>query len=117
MMTDHFLTATTEAVTDEVTVLIAVGEIDRDSTRVLAESVREHTGRWIVADLTGVTFCDSSGLNYLVQLHHQLAGRGGSLAVAGARDFVLRTLRVASLDRLFPLHTTVDEAVTALSAC
>ncbi|MEU8242317.1 STAS domain-containing protein [Actinoplanes missouriensis] len=114
-MSDHFLTATTAVIADDITVLVAVGEIDRDSTNVLADAVREIPGRWIVADLSGVTFCDSSGLNYLVQLHNRLAGQGGSLAVAGARDFVLRTLKVASLDRLFPLRPTVDEAVTALT--
>jgi anti-anti-sigma factor len=118
-MTEQILTTTAERVTASVTVLSAFGEIDRDSKQVLADAAAPEAqgdGRRLVIDLTGVTFCDSAGLNLLFQLHSQLAGRGGSLSVAGAQDFVLRTLRVVNLDRLIPVHATVDDAVRAASA-
>jgi anti-sigma B factor antagonist len=117
-MTDHYLTATVKAVTSSVTVLTAVGEIDRDSTEVIAdaaEPVLLGDGQQLVIDLSGVTFCDSSGLNLMFQLHRRLVARGGALSVAGARGFVLRTLEVVNLHRLVAVHPTVDEAVRAVA--
>lgn len=114
-MIDHRLTATAEQISASVTVLTAVGEIDRDSTKALAAIVPD-TGKWIILDMTGVTFCDSGALNFMVQLHQQLAQRGGELAVAGAQSFVQRTIRITNLDRLFRLYPDVDEAVRGLTA-
>jgi anti-sigma B factor antagonist len=115
-MTDQYLTATVTAVTGSVSVLTVVGEIDRDSIRVMteaAEPVLRGDGRRLVIDLSGVTFCDSSGINLMFQLNKHLADRGGALSVAGARDMVLRTLEVVNLHRIIAVHPTVDEAVRA----
>ncbi|WP_229075092.1 STAS domain-containing protein [Actinoplanes sp. DH11] len=115
-MTDQILTATTEKISESLAVVTAVGELDRGSTGILGGAVDATDAVRIVVDLSGVTFCDSAALNYLVQLHLRLTGQDGVLAVAGSQSFVLRTLRVTNLERLFPVHATVAQAVEALSS-
>jgi len=117
-MNEQFLTVTTEHLPGSVTVLTLTGEIDRDSSLVLAEAaepVLDDDGRRLVIDLSGVTFCDSAGVNLMFRLHRRLAGRDGAASVAGARDFVLRTLTVVNFSRMVAMHPTVSDAIRAAS--
>ena len=117
-MSEH-LTVSAEHVTGPVVVLTAAGEIDHDSQSVLGEAAAaafESGGRRLVIDLAGVPFCDSGGLSLFVRLHRQAVERGGSLRLAGAQDSVRSVLTITSLDRMFPLHPTVEQAVRAALA-
>jgi anti-sigma B factor antagonist len=112
-MTDHFLTVTTVE-RDGVVVLAATGEIDRESRDVLGDAAGTATGEGLlVIDLTGVTFCDSSGLSLFVELHRKARVSGGELRLAGLQDMVATVVRATNLDRLLLLHPSVDDAVAA----
>jgi anti-sigma B factor antagonist len=67
-----------------------------------------------VLDLSGVEFVDSSGLGAIVSCLKRLGPRG-SLAIAGAQGSVQRLFTLTRMDRVFPLHETVDAAVDSLS--
>ncbi|HYG93109.1 MAG TPA: STAS domain-containing protein [Nocardioides sp.] len=66
-----------------------------------------------VLDLSGVTFLDSAGLGFLVSIHRRLRARSGRLILVCSNEPILRLLRLTSLDRVFTVHETVDEALAA----
>lgn len=72
----------------------------------LAALVREGTGR-VVVDLSGVEFCDSTGMNVLLSAMKRLRGHGGSLELAAPRPAVCRILQVTGLDTVFTVHDAV----------
>lgn len=73
----------------------------------------ERGGRDVVVDLTEVTFVDSTGLGVLVSARTRLTQRGGTLRLVVDSDRVLRTFRISSLIRVFPIHATLDDALSA----
>ncbi|MET8170467.1 STAS domain-containing protein [Streptomyces sp. NPDC005329] len=93
------------------------GELDYVSSPVLMEELQPLIARGdrsVVLDLSGVTFCDSSGLNALLSARQQAERRGVELAVAGVPQQPRRVLQMTGADQLLPVHDTVTEAETAL---
>ena len=68
----------------------------------------------LVLDFSRVDFIDSSGLGAVVASLKRL-GPGGALAVSGTRGAVAKVFSLTRMDRVFPLHETVDKAVAALN--
>lgn len=65
----------------------------------------------IIADLTGTTFCDSSGLRRLLMARNQATARNVQLRLAilpgGA---VRRVAELHGLDQLMPVYPSTDQA-------
>lgn len=98
------------------TVLSCTGEIDLMSAAefrtVLGSEIVE--GRvHLVIDLLGVTFVDSSGLGVLVAARRKARAFKGSLCLVVDHPAVLRVLHVTALDRVFPVHRSVADAMAA----
>lgn len=92
------------------------GEIDHDVRDVLSEALRvedEAVPPRIVADLSGVTFMDSSGINVFVAAHQQVSGADGWVRIAGAQESVLRVLQLVGVDTLISCHPTTEQALIA----
>jgi anti-sigma B factor antagonist len=92
-----------------------VGEIDvhtvgelRTILMALADEGRVH----IVADFSGVRFCDAAGLGALVAVNNRVAESGGSLRLIGVRPAQRRILQITRLDQLFRRYDSVDDALT-----
>jgi anti-anti-sigma factor len=67
----------------------------------------------VTVDLSGLTFCDASGLGVLARAARYARQKGRQLALASARPSLLKIMRITGLDRAFPeLHP----AVSAVSA-
>jgi anti-sigma B factor antagonist len=49
----------------------------------------------------------------LVSARTRLTQRGGTLRLVVDSDRVLRTFRISSLIRVFPIHATLDDALSA----
>ncbi|MEU4878436.1 STAS domain-containing protein [Streptomyces sp. NPDC021608] len=93
------------------------GALDYLSIPVLMEKLRPLIARGdrsMVLDLSGVTFCDSSGLNALLLARQQAERRGLKLAVACVPPQPLRVLTMTGADQLLLVHDTVAEAGTAV---
>lgn len=113
-MTSDILTVTAHDGPGASTVLKATGEIDRDSRerlRLVAEQAIIDGHPRVVIDLSAVTFCDSSGLSLLVDLHREAEAHGGWLRLAAAHAVLRDMLRITHLDRLFATYDTVEAAV------
>lgn len=64
--------------------------------------------RYVVLDLTGVTFCDSSGVSALVRGHARASAAAGGLKVLTASGQVTRVLELSGLARMLGLQSTVE---------
>jgi anti-sigma B factor antagonist len=68
----------------------------------------------IVADLTSTTFCDSSGVRYLLLAHDEAAAHDAQLRLAVQPDgMVLRMLTLMGLHHVLQVHVSLDEAMAA----
>ena len=59
----------------------------------------------VTVDLSGVTFCDASGLGALARLARHARAAGRQLRLTSARPSVLKIIRITGLDRVFPSCT------------
>lgn len=64
----------------------------------------------IVVDLEGVGFMDSTGLGSLVAGLKRIKEHEGTLALVCTREPVLKVLSITGLDKVFPLHDSVEAA-------
>ncbi|MFF8394939.1 STAS domain-containing protein [Streptomyces sp. NPDC016172] len=100
----------------DIRVVTLRGEIDHDVRDVLSAALLVDDGTApprIVADLSGVTFMDSSGINVFVAAHQQVSRADGWVRIAGAQDTVLRVLQLVGVDTLIPCHPTTEQALTS----
>ena len=67
----------------------------------------------VTVDLSGLTFCDASGLGVLARAARYARQKGRQLALASARPSLLKIMRITGLDRTFP---ELLPAVSAASA-
>lgn len=67
----------------------------------------------LIVNLTEVGFMDSSGLGVLVGALKRLTERGGELVLVCPEGSPLKVLMITGLDRVFPIHAAVDDALRA----
>jgi anti-sigma B factor antagonist len=98
------------------TVVAVSGEIDVYT----APKLREHLidlvsgGHYqLIVDLEGVDFLDSTGLGVLVGGLKRVRAHDGSLHLVCSQDRILKIFRITGLTKVFPIHASVDEALTA----
>lgn len=94
-------------------VVTASGELDLYTAprlqTALAALLRDPVDR-VVVDLSGVEFCDSTGMNVLLAAMKRVQENGGTFELAAPRPAVRRILQVTGLDTVFDIH----EAMPAL---
>jgi anti-anti-sigma factor len=92
------------------------GEIDIARAPALREQLigllRPGASR-LVVDLSGVTFCDASGLAVLVGVARRVGLLGGVLRLAAPTPLVSTVLRLTGLDSRFEIFASVPEAIGA----
>ncbi|MEU8799085.1 STAS domain-containing protein [Spirillospora sp. NPDC048819] len=97
----------------EDTVIAISGELDIASTPALRERLHtalRDTGPYVVIDLSGVTFCDASGLALLVDARRRTEPKGTTVVLAGPRPQMARLLRLTGLARVFTIRPSVTAA-------
>ncbi|WP_328905195.1 STAS domain-containing protein [Streptomyces sp. NBC_00234] len=104
----------------EWTVLRIRGELDLVSSPVVRQSVHEAVAEGqhdVVLDLTGVFFCDSSGVGVLIASRRLMKSCGGRLRLVlparGAEDgsHVNKVLGALGVRRLFEVYPDAASAV------
>ena len=96
-----------------------VGELDishEDEVRSALRSAVDADGDGIIVDLTECEFIDSSGVRALL-LGYEAQREDGSddlLAVAADGEQILRILSVMGVDKVIPVHPSVDKAIAGI---
>ncbi|WDV49514.1 STAS domain-containing protein [Streptomyces coeruleorubidus] len=65
-----------------------------------------------MANLTGVAFVDSSGINVFIHVHQRVSAADGWLRLAAVREPVMRVVQLVALDTVVACHATVEQALT-----
>jgi anti-sigma B factor antagonist len=87
-----------------------VGELDLATVGEL-ERVLEatDTSEALVIDLTGCSFLDSSAVRVIIQAADN-AGDSGLVSVVAPNPGIRKTLEIAGVDAMLPIHTALPDA-------
>jgi len=102
------LKVTTRSQGDHTVVSVA-GEIDLYTAPRLQSELMTALSRSpvrLIVDMSGVEFCDSTGINVLLAAHRQARERGGELQLAGPGSATRKVLQVTGLETVF---TVLDD--------
>ncbi len=98
------------------TILHVVGEIDMAT----APRVRQHAialvadgNLQLVIDMSGVDFCDSTGLGVLVAVVKRVRTAGGDLRLVTNDERLTALLELTRLDQVFDVYPRVVDATSA----
>ena len=107
-----------ESDVDDIRLLEVFGELDlATAPRLCAalDAARTHRVRRVVIDLTGVDFCDSTGLRALIGASTELRVSGGRLAVACLPSGpVARLFDIVGARETLRVFDSAEEARTSL---
>ncbi len=98
------------------TVLEVGGEVDVYTAPKLREKLVELVGEGlydVVVDMTTVEFLDSTGLGVLVGGLKRVRAHDGSLELVCTQERILKIFRITGLTKVFPIHDSVDDALSA----
>jgi anti-anti-sigma factor len=100
-------------------VVRVIGEVDLSNAEQIRNDVSAalpHDGAGIALDLTQTTYLDSSGIRLLFDLAQRLQDRRQQLVLVVTDEaLVRRVIILTRLDEAVPLHTNLQEAITALT--
>lgn len=96
-------------------VVTIAGNLDYVSGSAFDDSLKDarQAARWIILDLSGVEFIDTSALAVIVRHWREAADAGGALVLAGARYEYTRALWITGLSRRLAMYDDVDQALAA----
>ena len=103
----------------ERTVVVVGGEIDVYTAPKLREQLIElvSDGSYhLVVDLEKVDFLDSTGLGVLVGGLKRVRNHDGSLQLVCTQEKILKIFRITGLTKVFPIHSSVSEAISSAPA-
>lgn len=98
-------------------VLTVTGELDHHTAPQLTQALKSAPladGSPLVIDLSGLAYCDSTGITVLVTAYQRAEAAGSSFSLAGLSHDLRRVFQTVGLDQVFPLHSTLDDAFAAL---
>lgn len=93
------------------------GEFDIDASKSVYDDLlttfHDPACKDLIADMSDLTFLDSSGLTVFINTMQLLNGRGGAVYMTGLHPSIRRGLTVTRLDRIFRICDTVADVQTA----
>ncbi|RCG20097.1 anti-sigma factor antagonist [Sphaerisporangium album] len=97
--------------------LVLTGELDHGSASRLQKALDKayaEDARYLVIDLTGLTFCDSTGISVFLGARRAVAARAGGVLLVGLNSRIERIFRLTGVARAFATYPTLREALAAL---
>ena len=95
------------------TIVALKGEVDMhcspQARKVILACLEKN--RPLLVELSGVSYMDSSGVASLVEGLQLAKKRNLGFALAGASQPVMNVLRLARLDRVFTIHSKLEDAL------
>ena len=102
-------------VVEGVPVVTAPEEIDVNNAPTLQAALLEAAGpgaAMVVVDMSRTRFCDSAGLNALVDGDRRARVEGGEVRLVIAREAVARIVALTGMDRVIPIYASLEEALS-----
>ncbi|GAB3106565.1 STAS domain-containing protein [Streptomyces calidiresistens] len=99
--------------------LAVTGELDHHTAprlRGTLEDLPRDPDTTVIVDVSGLNYCDSSGIAALVTAYRRVVDPGGRLVLAGPDDEMMRLFGIVGLDELFTIRSNVEEAAATLSS-
>jgi anti-sigma B factor antagonist len=99
---------------DGVTVLTVTGPVDLTTAPALRDRLIQLITEGhvhLVADLTRTDFLDSTGLGALVGALKRLRTKDGKMSLVVPPGPVRKVFSITSLDRVFPVHESIEAAL------
>jgi stage II sporulation protein AA (anti-sigma F factor antagonist) len=96
-------------------VAVLTGELDHHS----AETVRGaldlelevHHDTWLILDLGGLTFMDSSGLGVILGRYRKIRSLGGEMAIVNIPHPLEKVVQIAGLQKIMHIYHSSNEAL------
>ena len=82
-----------------------------DLREEIGQVVGAHRGTHLLLDLGDVEFLSSAMLDTLCQFYRRIHAAGGQVRLCGMKPSIAEVFRTTNLERLFPIHADVDEAM------
>lgn len=104
---------------DDVAIVTVSGEVDVYTAAQLRSALEDRIAEGqtaIVVDLEDVAFIDSTGLGVLVGRLKTVKKAGGWLSVVCTNERILRLFGITGLDKVLPVHDSVEAAIAAAEA-
>jgi anti-anti-sigma factor len=101
---------------DDLAEMTINGRVDAVTAPSLNERVHEQIvkgARYVLLNLSDVTFLSSSGLRALLLIRKELMTLGGELRLAALQPQVHEVFTLTGFTQVFAIHATVDEARSA----
>ena len=86
-------------------IISVTGELDVATAEQAYAYISDVIDAWpapVSVDLSGLTFCDASGLGALARLARHARQAGRQLRLTAARPSLLKIMRITGLDRAYP---------------
>ncbi|MET9498328.1 STAS domain-containing protein [Streptomyces sp. NPDC006552] len=116
-MTDRTLTTDHHQHASGAVIVTVTGELDHHTASELTQVVQEISfapDTPVVIDMTGLTYCDSTGITVLITAHNRAEQARSPLVLAGLNKDLRHVLRIVGLDQIFTFQPTADDAVRSL---
>jgi anti-sigma B factor antagonist len=89
------------------------GKLSLETVHNFIQTLRPEPAAQLILDLSGVSFLDSAGVGALVQLFVHRRNLGKSFALTGLSRQSSAVIQVAGLNKLLPIHSSVEEALAS----
>lgn len=80
------------------------------------EELSEEGSRKVLVDCAGVTYMDSTALNFVVGLYTSMMNSGGRFGIVNLHPRVREVLRITHLDQIIPVFEDEQSAMASLNA-
>ena len=110
------MTISTESMDGEVMRVILDGRLDIQGAAAidLKMNVLAGSSKFLLLDLTNVSFLGSMGLRSIVLPAQTVKRRGGKMALLNPSPMVEEVLKASNIDEIIPIYHDLDAAVAAL---
>lgn len=110
------MTISTESIDGDITRVILDGRMDIQgaSTIDLKMNVLAGSSKFLLIDMTNVSFIGSMGLRSIVLPAQTVKRRGGKIALLNPTPMVEEVLNASNIGEVIPIYHDLDTAVAAL---
>jgi anti-sigma B factor antagonist/stage II sporulation protein AA (anti-sigma F factor antagonist) len=93
------------------------GRLDAQGAEEIEQKLMDHAGthRSVILDMKAVDFLSSAGIRVLILVAKAVSRRAGKMVLLNPDANARKVLEIASLQRLIPIHASLEEARRAVS--